>query len=69
MAFTYALYHASRKAHAKLWVLDHLPNHTYFEKRTCVGKCDEVIKYSVSIFSSFLQSQFLLNLCKNSDQT
>ena len=34
---------------------------------TCVGKCEEVIKYSAPIFSSF--SVFLLNLCNNSDQT
>ena len=26
-----------------------------FKKRTSVGKCDEVIKYSVPMFSSFSQ--------------
>ena len=37
-----------------------------FQKRTRVGKCDDVIKYSVPMFSSFRNG--LLNLCNNSDQ-
>ena len=29
--------------------------HVFFLKRSGVGKCDEVIKYSASMFSSFSQ--------------
>ena len=38
-----------------------------FCKRSRVGKCDEVIKYSAQMLSSF--RNVLLNVCNNSDQT
>ena len=44
------------------------PNDACFLKRARVGKCDEVIKYSAPMFSSFSQ-WFAPNLCNNSDQT
>ena len=51
----------------------HMLNYEYltaaliYAWRTRVGKCDQVIKYSATILSSF--SQCFMNLCNNSDQT
>ena len=59
------------RCHAK-----HMQNYEYlnwarimhvFKEDIRVGKCDDVIKYSVPMFSSF--SQYFADLCNNSDQT